>query len=567
VRETLKKRSRKAGSRRSQQQRTAAATQVSPRGKVAAPAAARRPTVQVTDKDLPLRVGMAVLAGLFLLTRLPRLTLHGLYYDEATYLYWGQVIGADRSQRFIGAAWGGKQPLHSWLVALTEGLIADPVFAGRFVSVITGALTAIAIWLLAQRLFSYRVAILAVLLYIICPFTLLFDRQALIDSLLAASVIWIIYLSIVLLDRQDTGAVAGMAAAFGAALLTKSVGQWFPILIPAALLVVTRADLPRERLGRWLLAVVLALTGGFAIYYIAFGSSEAARLIPQFEQQWGKYAMSLAEILAFPWQQWQANATAVAGYLVQLLTVPLLLAAIAALLALPWLGRRAWPLAIWAVLPIVGQIAIASRFYDRYILFSIPPLLILIARFLEWAYQQLATWPSLAGETTLRRPAKELLSTAILAVLLLPATILSLNLLTNVEKVNQMTGGFYGLWGLRDYLTERAKASPIYLIANYSPAPVEDGSAVLLRDVPGIRLLRLAPPRGKLTIFDPVTMQIYPKERLAGQEVYYANSEGAETNSWLAGRLELAQSFPNRRGKGDTSYVGLYRIRFDDSFQ
>jgi hypothetical protein len=64
-------------------------------------------------------------SGLFLLTRLLNLIRPGLNYDEATYLYWGKVIGQDWNWRYMGASYGGKQPLHSWLVMLAERLIAD----------------------------------------------------------------------------------------------------------------------------------------------------------------------------------------------------------------------------------------------------------------------------------------------------------------------------------------------------------------------------------------------------------------------------------------------------------
>jgi hypothetical protein len=518
-----------------------------------------------TGKAFPVGLWAPSLAGLFLITRLVNLAMPGLHYDEATYLYWGQVISADWSQRYIGAGWGGKQPLHSWFLALSEWLIADPVFAARFVSVLSGALTVVALWLLAERLFSRRVAILAVLLYILCPFTLLFDRQALIDSLLAAEALWIMYLSVRLLDRQEPLAMVGLALSFGAALLTKSISRAFPLLLPAALLIAKPEELTRNRLVRWMVAVLVGLAGGFAIYYIAFGYSDAAGLVPRFEQEYGRYTMSLTDLLALPWQQWRANATTVAQGLGQLVTIPLSLAAIAALLALPWLGRRAWFLGLWAILPVVGQVAIAARFYQRYILFAIPPLLILIAYLLEWGYERLSSWPPSSGRIVFKWPAASVLTIALIALLLLSPIVLDFRMLTDLETANRVTGGYYGLNGMSRHLVERAESSTIYVIVNYAPAPVEDGSAVLLRDVTNIEVLRVAPFDGRLTIFDPGTQVVYPKEYFEDHEVYYASTEGAETDSWLAGHVELVSSFPNLRG--DDSYVGLYRIHFDDAFR
>jgi hypothetical protein len=518
-----------------------------------------------TGKAFPVGLWVPPLAALFLVTRLVNLTMPGLHYDEATYLYWGQVIGSDWSQRYIGAGWGGKQPLHAWLVALSERLLADPVFAGRFVSVLVGALAAVAVWLLAERLFSRRVAVLAVLLYIICPFTLLYDRQALIDSLLAAEALWIMYLSVRLLDRQEPLVVVGLALSFGAALLTKSISRVFPLLLPAALLVAKRQELTRDRLVRWLVVVLIAVAVGFAIYYFAFGSSDAAGLVSRFEQEYGRYTMPATDLLAFPWQRWGANAATVAQGLRQWLTIPLSLAAIASLLALPWLGRKAWFLGLWAVLPIVGQVAIAARFYQRYILFAIPPLLVLVAYLLEWGYQRLSSWTPITGKTVFRWPVASVLSAALLALLLFAPIIQDFRMLTDLEMANRATGGYYGLKGMCDYLSERAKERSVYLIVNYAPAPVDDGSAVLLRDAPNIVVLRVAPLNGKLTVFDPTTQLVYPQEFFESQEVYYASTQGGEADSWLAGRLELVTGFPNLRG--DDTYVGLYRIHFNDAFR
>jgi hypothetical protein len=47
--------------------------------------------------------------------------------------------------------------------------------------------------------------------------------------------------------------------------------------------------------------------------------------------------------------------------------------------------------------------------------------------------------------------------------------------------------------------------------------------------------------------------------------VYYASGPQAETNSWLAGHVELDQTYPNLRA--DDTYVGLYKVRFDEAFQ
>ena len=140
-------------------------------------------------------------ALLYLLTRLPNLTLQPLHADETAHIYWAMMVDADWSKRFI-SVWGGKQPLHSWVIALFLKLSSDAVLAARLVSVVTGGLTALAIWLMARKLFTRRVALLAVVFYICIPYSLFFDRRGgMMGSLLTTTCVWTSYLCLELLEQ------------------------------------------------------------------------------------------------------------------------------------------------------------------------------------------------------------------------------------------------------------------------------------------------------------------------------------------------------------------------------
>ena len=507
------------------------------------------------------------LLGLFFATRLFNLTLAGPGYDEATYLYWGHVIAADWGQRFIGAAAGGKQPLHAWLVALSERVIADPILAGRLVSAFSGALAMVALWLLAKHLFSVRVAKLSALLYVLCSFTLLYDRVAYIDGLLTAESLWMLYLSVRLVGKQEWPSVVGLALSFGAALLTKSVGVAFIVLMPAALVLARREDRTAARLYHWGAALFLALAGGYVIYWVVFGSSTASAQIGEFERNYGNYTMSLSTLLSLPWQTWGSNAGGIIQWFYRLVTIPLSLVCLAAVVAAPQLGPRAWLMAAWAVLPILGQALVAARFYDRYILFSIPPLLVLTAHLLDRFGEWLSSRPGIASRAALNQPLGRALATAVFVLLLIWPIVQDIGMLVDQKTANDFTGGFLGLRATRNYLAQRAATNPVFLVVNTTPGPVEDGLAASVRDLPGVKVLRVAPMEGKLTIFDPFTRQGYARQYFQGKEAYYGWYKDAETKSWLAGHVTPVQAFPNMRGDDENDYIGLYSIRFDDSFR
>ena len=79
------------------------------------------------------------LVGLYFSTRLVNLTIIPIFTDEAIYLRWGQIALADPRWRFISLL-DGKQPLLIWLFLPALKLIADPLVAGRMVSIFAGCM-------------------------------------------------------------------------------------------------------------------------------------------------------------------------------------------------------------------------------------------------------------------------------------------------------------------------------------------------------------------------------------------------------------------------------------------
>ena len=158
-----------------------------------------------------------------------------IFTDEAIYIRWAQIGLNDPMHRYISLT-DGKQPLLTWLMYPFLPVFADPLFAGRFVSVLSSVFAVIGIYLLARKLFGTLAAFFSSLLYIITPFTLVYDRLALMDSLLAALIIWSIYLEVLLVKhlRLDISLLLGINIGLG--LLTKSSAFFSIYLLPASLL-------------------------------------------------------------------------------------------------------------------------------------------------------------------------------------------------------------------------------------------------------------------------------------------------------------------------------------------
>ena len=151
-----------------------------------------------------------LLIVLYFLLRVPNLTLQPIFADEAIYIRWAQVMRAESTLRFL-PLFDGKTPLFMWSMMPVLKFIEDPLFAGRFLSVVSGFMSLVGVIVLGWKVFGKKVALWAGFLYVITPYIVFFDRMALVDSMLAAFTVWAIYFAIWLSQtvRLDLSMILG----------------------------------------------------------------------------------------------------------------------------------------------------------------------------------------------------------------------------------------------------------------------------------------------------------------------------------------------------------------------
>jgi 4-amino-4-deoxy-L-arabinose transferase-like glycosyltransferase len=214
---------------------------------------------------------LGVILTIGLILRIYRLTYIPVFADEAIYIRWAQIMAAEPTLRFLPLS-DGKQPLFMWVLMFTVKRFSDPLFVGRFLSVCSGLGTIVGIYFLAFLLFkSKRIALVSSLIWTISPFSLFFDRMALVDSMLAMFGLWSLVLGIVTAKtkRLDAAMITGFSLGF--ALLTKSPAIFFVILLPTTWLLSKPLQLGKQ-------AVLLGVT-----YVIAFAMYSILRLGPNFQ--------------------------------------------------------------------------------------------------------------------------------------------------------------------------------------------------------------------------------------------------------------------------------------------
>src|SRR4030043_517475 len=330
---------------------------------------------------------LRLLPIIYLFTRLVNLKIIPIFTDEAIYSYWAQVALHDPAHRFISLT-DGKQPLFIWLAAISQHFIADPLIASRLVSVFAGLGSLLAIYLRCKTLFNKRTAQVASILYIILPFTLLYDRMALFDSLLTMFGLFVILFSIKLVKepRLDTAFLAGFSIGFAA--ITKSSGFFFLYLLPFSLLFfdIKSKDL-KLRFVKWAILSILVVFISMAMY-------NALRLSPLFyiiDRKNLEFIRSFSEVINHPFLFFYSNVKALISWTASYLTWPLFVIFVIGLfIGIAKKNISALYLFILIAAPFLTEAFFNKILYPRFILFYFPYIIILTSYAVISIFEKLA---------------------------------------------------------------------------------------------------------------------------------------------------------------------------------
>jgi len=314
---------------------------------------------------------LIVLLVLYFVIRLQHLQAIPVFGDEAIYLRWSQLIKNVETLRFVPLS-DGKEPLFMWLTAFTYKFISDPLIAGRFLSVIFGSFTLITLYLFGLFFINYQVSIISSLVYILIPFTFFFDRLALPDNLLSFLGMLSLFFAFLLAKypRLDLSLILGVV--LGLSWLTKSPAIYFVVL--AVLTFVLFQKNNYQKIYFPLISAVMA----FVIYNIL-------RLGPQFSQialRNRDYIWPLTEVLKHPFDPLMPHIKDIFAIYGEFISLPLIILGILGIFFSFKNKLFRHPLllvVLWWILPILANAGIAKVFTARYILFTVPPLIILLA--------------------------------------------------------------------------------------------------------------------------------------------------------------------------------------------
>ena len=320
-------------------------------------------------KEILIAIGLIVT---YLLTRLINLTILPIFTDEAIYLRWSQIMATDAALRFLPLT-DGKPPLFFWLMMVPIKLLSgfDILYAGRLTSVLSGLLGLSGVAFTAWTLFkSRKISLLASLFYLLSPFTFVYDRMAMADSLLAGLFIWAMGLSIMLVKtaRLDVALLLGIVSGLG--LLTKTPAIFVFILFPVLFLL-----RPNKLIKTGLLVL---LSFGLAEMFFSI-----LRLFPLFNMiasKNGEFTIGLTEFLKQPFGLTWGNLKSLLYWEYFYLTIPVtILIFYAVYKSLRKNFFEIIILASYFLLPTIAMATFNKVIYPRFLLMFTLPLFIIAA--------------------------------------------------------------------------------------------------------------------------------------------------------------------------------------------
>ena len=300
------------------------------------------------------------------------------FEDEGSQMRWiWRIIEAGEWRQPLSE---GK-PLEAWPMVPAVMFAPHPILAIRALHVLCGMIGAVLTYLLAKRLTDRATAFASGVLFAVCPLVVYLERFAHSDILMCTAGIWVLLSVVRLVEAPTWGATTSLMLALLLSALAKlPVGFVFLTSMPLALLLMPkeeRAKLLRQPALRKVVVahvpvVMLALTVAVvAVLRMHRGLLPGLGVQDLMGIGLGRYQIGGASGLTRP---------TLMGELSAQLSWPVVALGLVGLAASALLNdwRQRWLIVVGAV-PLLGIGWLATFWFSRYLLFTLPPLIIAAA--------------------------------------------------------------------------------------------------------------------------------------------------------------------------------------------
>ena len=326
-----------------------------------------------------------VLILFYLATRLFNLTRLPIFTDESIYIYWAKFIGESHSNWFISLT-DGKPPLLIWIIAFLLKFFPPEMYllAGRLPSVFFGGLCAIGIYKISNLFFKNQViAYLSVLTYTLFPFSFVYDKMALFDSMLSSMLLWAAYYCLKTADDFSLKNVFFWGFFLGLGYLSKGTAIIFSFLLPICYLIFQNVNSPRHNPRKIIIAIFLSTF----ISQILNNLQRISKIYYMVAQKNQQFQQPIDQILENPFRLLIGNSQGIFSWIQSYYSLPLLVFGLFSFAFLFLLSKhKAGILLILWFAPMFVFAFIARELFPRYLLFTTPYFIIVFAYgFFEFA--------------------------------------------------------------------------------------------------------------------------------------------------------------------------------------
>jgi len=306
------------------------------------------------------------------------LTALPAFEDEGSQLRW--VWRAIEAGEWLLPMDEGK-PLEAWpMVPLVQLGLAPPLVVTRALHVLAGMIAAVLTWRSALAVLERPAAFASGMLFAICPFAVYLQRLALSDMFLCAAGTWVLVNSLALMQSPTRPRAVALGISLVLAAFCKMpIGFVFLTSIPIALLLMPVCE--RQRMLRQPAVLAKLLMAHAPVAMLALVVVITAVIRWRHGHSPGFGLQDLAGIGLGNNQEMGAGAGVSRPNLVVELTTqlswPVTVIALIGLGAGALLGdwRVRW-LVVLGMLPMLGIGLLVHFWYSRYLLFTLPPLII-----------------------------------------------------------------------------------------------------------------------------------------------------------------------------------------------
>ena len=405
-------------------------------------------------------------------TRLINLEILPIFNDESTYIRYGiHQINEPLFKPYSLLI--GKEPLLPQLFAAFGQAFGDLLLAARIISVFFGFLTLSGLFIFSYKILNTKAALIIGVLYTLCPFTLFFDRLALLDSAINSVAIWSLFLTYLIIQRPKwwMGIALGFVIGIGLYIKTTAIFYFFlPYFCLAQIFVNKQKPFSRKLLS--LKIIILSSATGLIIFFPLF-SNEYYKIHLELLNQ---YTYPLSSIFSIPIKVWINNFSSALTWLIFYLTPAVFLLGFFGMIKN--LNKQKINFVyFWFFIPLVYEILYAKLFSGRHVLLLSIPLIIF------------------AGYALSTLNKNKIISYLVIIAIVLPCLFYNIIIWSNPIKlpdfflgaakkdINQYVHGFssgYGVLPAIKYLERLAEKEPIRVITRADHGNPEDAVVAYL---------------------------------------------------------------------------------------